>query len=88
MQKLIANTEKERAEHEKALQDMCQNAEERAKTMEVDYAKALKDENVKLRSNLLQSHEHESERLVNIMKKRHVVERNSSKNALMSIKQC
>ena len=64
VQKLIANTEKERAEHEKALQDICHNAEERAKTMEADYAKALKEENLKLRSNLLQSHEHESERLV------------------------
>ena len=64
VQKLIVNTEKERAEHEKALQDMCHNAEERAKTMETDYAKALKEENLKLRSNLLQSHEHESERLV------------------------
>ena len=64
VQKLIANTEKERAGHEKALQDMCHNAEERAKTMEVDYAKALKEENLKLRSNLLQSHEHKSERLV------------------------
>ena len=64
VQKLIANIEKERAEHEKALQNMCHNAEERAKTMKVDYAKALKEENLKLRSNLIQSHEHESERLV------------------------
>ena len=64
VQKLITNTQKERAEHERALHDMCHNAEERAKTMEADYAKALKEENLKLRSNLLQSHEHESERLV------------------------
>ena len=64
VQKLIANNQKERAEYERALHDMCHNAEERAKTMEADYAKALKEENLKLRSKLLQSHEHESERLV------------------------
>ena len=60
----IANTEKERSEHEKATQDMQHNAEERAMAMETEHARALKEANAKLRSNLQQSHEYESERLV------------------------
>ena len=60
MQNLIANTEKERSEHEKAMQDMQHNAENRAKAMEVEHARALKEANVKLRSCLQQSHEYES----------------------------
>ena len=60
----IANTEKERSEHEKAMQDMQHNAEKRAKAMEAEHARALKEANAKLRSNLQQSHEYESKRLV------------------------
>ena len=52
MQNLIANTEKERSEHEKATQDMQHNAEKRAKAMEPEHARALKEANAKLRSNL------------------------------------
>ena len=48
----IANTEKERTEHERAMQDMQHNAEERAKAMEAEHARALKEANAKLRSNL------------------------------------
>ena len=64
MQNLIANTEKERSEHEKAMQDMQHNAEERSKAMEVEHARALEEVKEELRSNLQQSHEYESERLV------------------------
>ena len=39
---------------------MQHNAEERAKAMEVEHARALKETNAKLRSNLQQSHEYES----------------------------
>ena len=62
--KLIANTEKERAEHETVLQDMQHNVEERVKAMEAEHAKALEEASIKLRSNLQQSHEHEKKRLV------------------------
>ena len=64
MQNLIENTEKERSEHEKAMQDMQHNAEERAKAMEAEHARALKEANAKLRSNLQQSHNYKSKRLV------------------------
>ena len=64
VQKLIANTEKERTEHEMVLQDMQHNAEERAKAIEAEHAKALEEANIELRSNLQQSHEHEKKRLV------------------------
>ena len=64
MQNLIANTEKERSEHEKTMQDMQHNAEVRAKAMEAEHARALKEANAKLRSNLQQSHEYKSKRLV------------------------
>ena len=64
MQNLIANTEKERSEHEKAMKDMQHNAEERVMAMEAEHARALTEANAKLRSNLQQSDEYESERLV------------------------
>ena len=64
VQKLIANMEKERTDHEMVLQDMQHNAEKRAKALEAEHANALEEASVKLRSNLQQSHEHEKERLV------------------------
>ena len=84
----IANTEKERSEHEKAMQDMQHNAEERAMAMEVEHARALKEANAKLRSNLQQSHEYESERLVRHYEKEACDrESGSSGNVLMSVLQ-
>ena len=64
VQKLIANTEKERTEHEMVLKDMQHNAEERAKAIGAEHAKALEEANIELRSNLQQSHEYEKQRLV------------------------
>ena len=46
-QNLIANTEKERSKHEKAMEDMQHNAKERAKAMEAEHARALKEANAK-----------------------------------------
>ena len=46
------------------LRDMQHNAEERAKAMEAEHAKALEEANIKLRSNLQQFHEYEKNRLV------------------------
>ena len=84
----IANTEKERMEHERALQDVRHEAEERSKAMEAEHAKALKEANTKLRSNLLQSHEYENQRLVKQYEKEaRVIERGSSGKKLMPSRQ-
>ena len=64
VRKLIANTEKERTEHERVLRDIQHNVEVRTKEMEAEHTKALQDTNVRLRANLQQSHEHEKKRLV------------------------
>ena len=52
------------AELKHQVQEMQHNAEERAKAMEAEHARALKEANAKLRSNLQQSYEYKSERLV------------------------
>ena len=52
------------AELKHQVQEMQYNAEQRAKAMEAEHARAIREANAKLRSNLQQSHEYESEWLV------------------------
>ena len=64
MQQLMSNMQSERTEHQRVLEKAQIDAKARAKAIELEYVKAFKEANIKLRTDLQQAHENENEQLV------------------------